>query len=255
MRARRLLLIFAAALLVAVLLAVCFAPLIVAAGLRLWAQRTAHREGLRLELGEIEAPFLRPVIVRNLRVRSNSGSLFQIDCTAPRVELDLNLSGIFGGLKRPLRDLEVDGLTLVIRRDQAATGTARLAQWSTLKNLLADHFKFSAVNLHFENSFTTVDVRDGALTGSELEAGTLTAREISISAPWSHKTFSNLRGATSWQENRLSLGALSLIRGLDIDTITIDLSKIGDSRLAMEVNIDAFGGKIRGRISSDDRDG
>jgi hypothetical protein len=255
MRARRSLLIFTAALLVAILLVVCFAPLIVAGGLRMWAQRAAHREGLRLELDAIEAPFLRPVIVRNLRLHSDPGLPFQIDCTAPRVELGLNLSGIFSGAKRPLRDLQVDGLTLAIRRVPAAVGTAHSAPWSILENLLADHFKFSGVNLHAENGLTIVDVRDGALTGSELEAGTLTAREISISAPWFHKTFSNLRGATSWQENRLSLGALSLIRGLDIDTIVIDLSQIGNSRLGMEVSVDAFGGKIRGRISSDDRDG
>jgi hypothetical protein len=255
MRGKRLLSIFAAALLVAILLAVCFAPLIIAGGLRVWARRAAHREGLSLELGAIEAPFLRPVIVRNLRVRSDPGLPFQIDCTAPRVELGLNLSGIFSGAKRPLRDLEVDGLTIVIRRDPAVAETARRAPWSILENLQADRFKFSGVNLHAENGVATVDVRDGALTGSELEAGTLTAREISVSAPWFHKTFSNLRGATSWQESRLSLGALNLIRGLDIDTIVIDLSQIGSSRLGMEISVDAFGGKIRGRISSDDRDG
>src|ERR1051325_6246688 len=158
MPGRRLLLIFAAALLVVILLAVCFAPLIVGGGLRMWAQRAAHREGLRLELGEIEAPFLRPVIVRNLRLRSEPGQPFQIDCAAPRVELGLNLPGIFSGSKRPLRDLQVDGLNLMIRRDAAATATGRHAPWSILENLLADHFKFSAVNLHSENGLTTVDV-------------------------------------------------------------------------------------------------
>jgi hypothetical protein len=255
MRGKRFLLIFAAALLIVILLAVCFAPLIVATGLRVWAQRAAHREGLRLELGEIEAPFLRPAIIRNVHLHSDPGMPFQLDCTAARLELGLNLSGIFTGSKRPIRDLQVDGLDLVIRGEAAATGTTRHAPWSILENLLADHFKFSGVNLHAENGLTRVDVQDGALTGSELEAGTLTAREITISAPWFHKTFSNLRGATSWQESRLSLGALSLIRGFDIDTISIDLSQIGNSRLGMEVSIDAFGGKIRGRISSDDRDG
>src|SRR3954452_15585103 len=160
MRGKRLLLIFAAALLIVILLAVCFAPLLVAGGLRVWAQRAARREGLRLELGEIEAPFLRPVIVTNLRLRSDPGLPFQIDCTAPRVELGLNLSGIFSGAKRPLRDLQVDGLTVVIRRDPAAAETARRAPWSILENLLADHFQFSGVNLHAENGLTIVDVRD-----------------------------------------------------------------------------------------------
>ena len=68
MRLRRPVLIFAATLLVASILVVCFAPLLVAGGLRWWAQRAANREGLRLELGEIEAPFLHPAIIRNLRL-------------------------------------------------------------------------------------------------------------------------------------------------------------------------------------------
>ena len=255
MRARRLLIISAAVLLVGALLVVCFAPLIVAGSLRIWAQRAVQREGLRLEIGEIEAPLLRPVIIRNARVRTAPGQPVQIDCSVSRLELGLNLAGLFTGRKRPLRHLRVDGVSLVINRDQIATEPSRGAPWSVLENLLADNFNFSAVNLRIENGIATVEVSDGTLTGSELEAGSLTAREISIAAPWFHKTFSNLRGATSWQESRLSLGALSLIHGLDIDTITIDLSQIGDSRISMELNVDAFGGKIRARVSSDDRGG
>src|SRR5256714_1703402 len=254
MRVRRLLIILAAALIV-VLLAVCFAPLIIAGGLRIWAQRTAHREGLQLEIGEIAAPFLRPVVIQNLRVRTEPGQPFQVDCTASRLELGLNLGAVFTGSQRPLRNLQVDGITLAVNRNRIATEGARRAPWSILENLLADNFKFSAVDLHIDNGVAAVDVHDGALTGSELEAGSLTAREVIISAPWFRRTLLNLRGATSWQENRLSLGAINLIRGLDLDTITIDLSQIGNSRLGMEFNVDAFGGKVRGRVSSDDRDG
>lgn len=255
MRLRRPLLIFAATLLAASILVVCFAPLLVAGGLRWWAQRTASREGLRLELGEIEAPFLHPVIIRNLRLRNEPETQFQIDGTAQRLEVGLSLAGIFSGAKRSLRSLKIEGLTLGITRNPAASGRPSPIAWSLLKRLQADNFDFSSVNLHLDDGLTTMEVRDGALTGSELEAGSLTAREIRIAAPWFHKTFANVRGATSWQENRLSIGALSLVRGLDIDTITIDLSQIGESRVGMEVNVDAFGGRIRASISSNDRDG
>ncbi len=255
MRLKRPVIIATAALCAIVLLVIWLAPLIVASGLRAWAQRAAGREGLQLELGEIEAPFLRPVIIRNLRVHSDPKLPFQIEGSAPRVELALSLSGIFGGTRRPLRHLEVQGLTLAIRRTSAAAETTAHAPWSIFKRLLADSFKFSAANLHIENAVTTVDLRDGELSGSEMEPGSFAAREISISAPWFQKTLVNLRGATSWQENRLSLGALTLIRGLDIDTVTIDLAQIGESRLGLEMNVDAFGGKIRARVSSDDRGG
>src|SRR5205085_9877073 len=111
MRARRLLIISAAVFLVGALLVVCFAPLIVAGSLRMWAQRAVQREGLRLEIGKIEAPFLRPVIIRNVRVRTDPGQPIQIDCTVSRLELGLNLAGIFTGTNRPVRYLRVDGVS------------------------------------------------------------------------------------------------------------------------------------------------
>src|SRR5256714_1082444 len=255
MRLRQPLLILAATLLAASILVVCFAPLLIAHGLKWWAQRTASREGLRLELGEIEAPFLHPVIIRNLRLRNEPDAQFQIDGTGQRLEVGLSLPGIFSGSKRSLHSLKIEGLSLAITRNPAARARPSRIAWSLLQHLQADNFSFSSVNLHLDDGLTTMDVRDGALTGSELEAGSLTAREITIATPWFRKIFANVRGATSWQENRLSIGALSLVRGLDIDTFAIDLSQIGESRVGMEVNIDAFGGKIRASISSNDRDG
>ena len=253
MRSKRTLILIAAWLFVAAALAVCLAPLIVANGLRLWAERVARREGLQLQFEKIEAPLLRPVVVRNLRIESGPAAPFRIKGAASRLELGLSLSGIFTGSRRPLRSLNIEGLTLDIRRNYPTPAPPKPTGWSVLENLQADNFNFSAVNLHVENGATTLDLRDGALTGSELEAGVFTAREVTIAAPWFQKTLANLRGATSWQENRLAVGALSLIRGLDLDTITIDLSRVGESRITMEVNLDAFGGKIRARVSSEDR--
>lgn len=255
MRLKRSLILTLAMLLTAAVLVICFAPFLVAGGLRWWAQRAARREGLQLEIGSIEAPLLRPVIVRDVRFKTDATAAFQIDCVASRLEVALNLSAILTHARRPLRVLNIDGLTLNIRRNDAATPSARPAPWLLLENLQSDAFRFSGVQLHIENGVTTVDFRDAALSGSELEAGLFTAREVTIAAPWFQKTFSQLRGATSWQESKLAIGAVSLMPGLDLDTVTIDLAQIGDSRVGMEVSIDAFGGKIRARVSSDDRSG
>src|SRR2546430_15399834 len=103
MRLRRPLILIPAALLVAAALAVCLAPLIVANGLRIWAERAARREGLQLQFEKIEAPLLRPVVVRNLRIESGPAAPFRIKCAASHLELGLSLSGIFTGSGRPLR--------------------------------------------------------------------------------------------------------------------------------------------------------
>jgi hypothetical protein len=253
MRRKRFLVVLGASLFVAAFLAVLFSPFMVASGLRLWLAHTARQHGLRIETERIEAPFLRPAVIHQLRLTNEANAPFQIDGAVARVEIDLNLAGIFSGTPRPLHSLVAEGVTLNVRRTAQLSATSRQFAWPVLNNLLSDNFKFSGVQLHIENGSTIVDLREGTLTGSQLESGLFTAKEIAIDSPWFHRSFSNLRGATSWQESRLVVGALSLMTGLDLDTITVDLSAIGESRIGLEVHLDAFGGKVRARVSSDDR--
>jgi hypothetical protein len=109
------------------------------------------------------------------------------------------------------------------------------------------------VELHVENGNTVVDLHNGMFSGAQIEAGVFSASDITIASPWFRKTFSQLRGATSWQDSRLTVGALTLTRGLDLDAVSVDLSHIGEGRLGLEMAMDAFGGKLRARISSEDR--
>ena len=252
MRRKKFLIVFCGLLFVA-LLSVLFAPFFVATGLRFWMTRAARQQGLRLETERIEAPFLRPAVIHKLRVTNEANAPFLIEGTVSRLEVDLNLTGLFAGAPRSLQSLTADGVALDIRRNAQPGATAQRFAWPVLNNLLSDTFKFSGVRLHVENGSTTVDVRDGTLTGSQLESGVFTAKEVAINSPWFHRSFTNLRGATSWQESRLIVGAISLLRGLDLDTVTMDLSALGESRIGLEMHLDAFGGKVRARISSDDR--
>ncbi len=70
-----------------------------------------------------------------------------------------------------------------------------------------------------------------------------------IASPWFRQSFSQIRGATNWQDNRLTLGGLTLTRGLDLQSITADLSRLSNQRVGLEFDVDAFGGKIRGNIA------
>jgi len=252
MRFRKLLLIFCASLFVAGVLSVCLAPFVVAAGLRLWIARTAQQEGLQIAFGKIEAPLLRPVVVHNLQIASGPEAPLRVRIESPRVELALNLSALFshsrGHVLRALTATE--GMMVDIRGNPQSTSPH--SAWQALDDLLADNFVVSGLKLHVENGDTTIDLRGGTLSGAQIEAGVFSADEITIASPWFCKSFFHLRGATSWQENRFSIGALTLARGLDLDAIRVDLSQIGESRIGLELNMDAFGGKIRASVSSDD---
>jgi hypothetical protein len=254
MRFKKFLLLSCGSLLVAGVLAVCLAPLVVAGGLRLWIARTARQGGLRIEFEKIEAPLLRPVVVHKLQITSQTDAPFRVMIEAPRVELDLNFTAIFDRSRgRFLRSLTVEAISVDIRRNLQSPPAPQRFAWRILEDSLADNFKLSGVELHIENGDTVVDLHNGVLSGAQIEAGVFSASDITIASPWFRKTFSQLRGATSWQESRLTVGALTLTRGLDLDAVSIDLSHIGESRLGLEMAMDAFGGKLRARISSEDR--
>src|SRR4051812_39533664 len=250
---KRRLLIIGLGLLGSALLIVALGPLLVATVLKTWSHRVASREGFNLEMEQIDAPLLRPVVVTNLRLLTASGAPFRVECKATRLSFDLNLYGIFSRSRRSLRALTIEGLSVDIRRAAPPGAASHRIPWTLLENLLSDSFNFSGIRIHVENGGTTVDLRDGELSGSEMESGMLRAGEISIAAPWFRKVFLNVKGATSWQDAHLALGAISLMRGLDVDTLVVDLSQIGASQIGMELSIDAFGGKVRARVSSDDR--
>lgn len=253
MRYKRSFFIFLAALLAAGGLFAALAPFAVSTGLRLWVTRAARQDGLNIEFGKIEAPFLRPVLLHELKINSSPGTSFHVLASAARVELDLNLAAIFFQSRgRVLRSLNADKIAVDVRRNLQSSPSPRRFTWRLADDFLAANFKFSGVELHVENGATVVDLHDATLSGAQIETGLFTARELRIAAPWFQKSFSNLRGATSWQESHLIIGALSLMRGLDLDSITIDLSQIAESRFGLEVNLDAFGGKLRVRLSSDD---
>ncbi|HEY2615636.1 MAG TPA: hypothetical protein VGI42_07985, partial [Chthoniobacterales bacterium] len=242
-----------AVLLLAGLLAVGLAPVGVAAGLRLWFAWMARHQGLQIDAGPIEAPLWRPAVLHRLRIASQPDANFQVHAEVERVEVALNLAAIFSRARgRIFRSLAMDGLVLNIRRNPQPTAASHGSAWPILENLLADNFQFSGVQLHIENGTTLFDLHDGALSAGEIGPGVFTAREIAVRSPWLHQNFSQLRGAASWQESRLTLGAITLARGLDFETIGFDLSHLGESRLGLEMNLDAFGGKVRARISSDD---
>ncbi|MEY2488551.1 MAG: hypothetical protein QOC70_493 [Verrucomicrobiota bacterium] len=253
MRFKRFLPLFFGSLLVAGALAVCLTPLMVASGLRLWMARTARQEGLRIEFEKIEAPLLRPVVVHKLQIASQPDSPFRVMAQASRVELDLNFAALFARSRgRFLRSLTGEAIGVDIRRNLQTAATRQRFAWRILEDLLADNFKLSGVELHVENGGTVVDLHNGMLSGAQIEAGVFSASDITIVSPWFRKSFSQLRGATSWQDSRLTIGALTLTRGLDLDAVSIDLSHIGESRLGLEMTMDAFGGKLRARISSED---
>jgi hypothetical protein len=246
--------LFVLILILAGIILILLSPLLVSNGLRLFAWWKGRVQGVKIEFRQIDAPFLKPVVIRGLRITSTRPCIVRIDLTAERATFALNLRTIFFlSNARFLHAAWIDGLRCEIRRDPRETAECNF-DWRFLHRLLADQVKITNVDLRVNNGSTDFHLRGAEWTASEIESGQFLAREINISTPLFQQTFTDLRGATKWENDHLTLGALSLARGLDVETITADFSQLERKRVGIELNLDAFGGKMRASIASENRD-
>ena len=88
------------------------------------------------------------------------------------------------------------------------------------------------------------------LNGSDVESGSFTAREIQVTSPILRQTFAGLRGATAWDGERLTIAGLPLVRGLDLETLTIDFSRLTKQQVGLDFQLDAFGGTLRASVQA-----
>ena len=246
----RLLLISLATVMV-VLGTIIFAPFVVSNGLRLWLRWQAHRQQLKIELGKIAAPLLRPVSIERIRVTSEKGAATQIALNAERAILHLSLAKILAGRGDGVRTLSIQRARAEIRSDYSESVRPARFNWTALQSLLPANFDIAHLDLRVENGPSVVLLRNAAVSGNQIEAGRFSAGEFTITSPLFRQTFSQLRGATKWQEDRLTVGGMSLARGLDLQSIIVDLSRLDKKRADLQFDLDVLGGKIRASVSNE----
>src|SRR5262249_49698230 len=230
--------------------AILLAPFAVSNGVRLWIWWFARQEGFVASIDNIEAPFLRPIVIRQLQLKSIRDEALRVDVTAMDVRITLNLRHVFLHVSgRDIRNISAREVRAELNRTNSNVQALTEGGWATLHRLLPENLSIAKLETRVENGPILILLRNGALSASEAESGRFTAAELMITSPWLRQTFSQLRGATHWETNRLTLAGLTLTHGLDLQSATVDLSRLGNQRVGLQFDIDAFGGKLRGNIS------
>ena len=228
-------------------------PVAVSSGVRCWIWWKARQQQLTIKIDKIEAPFLRPVMIRGFRIigaRPRAGC--QIEASAEQIRIGLDLRSILlhtGG--RAIRSLSTDGLAVQLRRTNSSEPMLTESGWRTLQRLLPGSFDSKRLNLRIEAGGTVILLRNVSVSGNEIEAGRFASDQVMIVSPWFRQSFSQLRGATKWEENRLTLAGLSLTPGLDLAAVTGDLSQVDRGNIGLDVDVEVFGGSLRAAISHD----
>ncbi len=121
------------------LLAIWFAPFTVSHSLRFWIWWKAREQKLTVKIDQIDAPFLRPVMMRGFRMTSAPDAAFQIDVSAAQATVNLNLKAILIRMDgRAIRTLSIEGLHAELCRNNATGTTLTEGGWATLQKLLPD---------------------------------------------------------------------------------------------------------------------
>src|SRR5437762_2730210 len=237
-------------LLLAALLALWFTPFAVSHGVRWWIWWKARQEGFIVNIDKVDAPFLRPVAIRQLRLRNAHDDMFRIDLTIADATFELNFKHILLHTRgRAIQNLSIRELHGELRRSNPTVRAMTRRGWAILHRMLPEDLTIGASEVRIENGPTLVLLRNGFLSANQIEAGRFSAAEVMIASPWFHQTFSQLRGATHWEADHLTIAGLTLTHGLDLQSATADLSRLGNQRVGLQFDADAFGGKIRGNIS------
>jgi hypothetical protein len=248
---RKRLLFIALTILVAAVVALLITPFAIARGLRLWLLWNARQENIVVKIDRIDAPLFRPVSLHGIHITSAPANPVALTVDASQAVLSLNLKAIVVRRReRIIRSLTIDTLQVETRYTD---GGQLLSQsgWRALQKILPGKFSVGHGDVRVEHGPSVFLLRGASLSASETEAGRFEANEITVMSQWFRQTFAHLHGATNWQGDRLTLAALSLARGLDLQWIWIDLSQLDKQRVDLDFDLDAFGGKIRAEISDD----
>jgi hypothetical protein len=237
-------------LLVAALLAVWFTPFAVSHGVRWWIWWRAKQEGFTVNIDGVDAPFLCPVVIRQLHLTTAHDDALRVDLTLTDATFDLDFKHIILHRRgRAIRTLSIRELHGELRRSNPTVRAISRRGWATLHRMLPENLTVTNSEVRIETGPTVILLRNGSLSANQTEPARFTAGEIMIASPWFHQTFSQLRGATHWESDHLTIAGVTLTHGLDLQSATADLSRLGNQRVGLQFDTDVFGGKIRGTIS------
>jgi len=227
-------------------------PTAVAGGVRTWLWWQGRQQGLKVEIEKVDAPLLRPVLIQNLHISSAGNSPCRIDVKVSEAIADLQLARILTGASgRAIKALSIKELRVETHCSVSdGTEKSRLV-WPILQKLLPENLEVAKLDLRVESGSTIILLRNTSLSASQIEAGRFNVGELTIASPLFRQTFSNLNGATGWHDNRLTLGGVTLARDLALQSMTMDLSHLGNQRVGIDIDVDTFGGKLRASVSNE----
>jgi len=132
--------------------AVLLAPIAVSNGVRIWVWWFARQEGFVATIDQIEAPFLRPLVIRQLHLKSLHDNAVRVDVTVLDARIVLNLKHIFLHLSgRDIQNISVREFHAELHRTTPNVQALSERGWATLHRLLPETMSIAKLETRVEN--------------------------------------------------------------------------------------------------------
>src|SRR5262249_48323386 len=172
---------------------VFLAPMTVSNGVRLWVWWFARQEGFVATIDGVEAPFLRPIVIRQIHLKSVRNEAVRLDVTLIDARVVLNLKHILLHLSgRDVRNISVGEFHAELHRTNPKVQTLSARGWKTLHRILPKTLNIAKLETRVEDGPSLILLRNASLSASDSEPGRFTAGELRIASPWVRQTFSQL---------------------------------------------------------------
>src|SRR5262249_12125934 len=159
------------------------APFLVAQGVRRWLEWAARQEGLVAEIGKIDAPFLGPVKISELRLRSDLKSSRQVDIHLLHILADLDFRSRILVRSAPLlHAIERQRLTAELQTARCESN-ARALDWRQFARLVPANFRIDQGDIHVSSPMASVACEGLSLVASAVESGKFSTRRLAITSP------------------------------------------------------------------------
>src|SRR6478735_10273350 len=147
------------------LAAVLVAPIAVSNGVRLWVWWFARQEGFVATIDGVDAPFLRPIVIRQIHLKSVRNDAVRVDVSMLDARVVLNLKHVFLHLSgRDIRNISVREFRAELHRTNPNVQVLSERGWATLHRLLPGNLDVGKLEVRVETGPSLVLLRNGSLS-------------------------------------------------------------------------------------------
>ena len=219
----------------------------------------AWRSGATVEFQRIEGSFFEPVILLGSRwaFQSETGATTRVEVS--RLEALFIWKNLFRGRNaRCLQRLTLSGITgkIFLPLEGEGNEPERSAGWSLWKPSGGGPLPMPAVvegeeiDFIFQSENDYVRIEDGRFRASEFEPGEVQAGRVTLKQPWLTRSFRNVHGTTTLHRSKIVLANVALAPGLELRSVSTELSELAQGRLDLDLDVAAFGGSIQAHTAT-----